>query len=672
MLVLLSLALWIIVVAAFPAFGEPEQIGMDSLKQSIERQPDDTNKVRNLCALAKKLARSSPRESLEFAEKALQLAKKFQSPIHELEALYAIGNAEYRNDHLIPALEYCLKAYQIAIQLNHTERMATILNRLGTIYRKQKNYPKAKESLTKANELYTSIRDDEGVSATLVNLGDIAATLGHDHESLALYKKALHIDIKIGDTAAIIMDLSNVGGRLRKLQRYDEGRDYLSKAQTMLEGNDDIVSEANILDEFSLLEQEAGNISKAIEYSKKLEALAKLHGLTTRLILAYRGLAELHALQKNFYLAYTYQEKLTQLNDTLYNKENSLKIAAIQKSFELQQQQFRIQLLENTLVQQQQLRNTLIALLVLAGFTVVTLLYIYHQRKKFIKTLELQKMMIETQSIEIQTMNTSLQEQNLHLQQQQTVIQQTNNDLQQTNVTLEHLVYEKNEFLGIAAHDLKNPLTHIVHVSTFLEKHIQRLDTSEVLPQLRSVTNVAAKMNEIITNLLELHALESGKQTVNITDVNFLTILRQIEEFNALKASQKDIHLHFIHQSPNDILLMKTDKTAMQSIIDNLLSNALKFSSPGTSVKVVSTQTKRGVRVEVHDEGPGIQESERKLLFAKFAKLSNKPTSGENSTGLGLCIVKQFVDTLNGQIWHEHGKTRGSVFVVEIPSIFTP
>ncbi len=109
------------------------------------------------------------------------------------------------------------------------------------------------------------------------------------------------------------------------------------------------------------------------------------------------------------------------------------------------------------------------------------------------------------------------------------------------------------------------------------------------------------------------------------------------------------------------------DKSAVNQILDNLVSNALKFSLPGKKVTLSVKQNEGKVRFEVQDEGPGLKEKDKTKLFSKFARLSAIPTAKESSTGLGLYIVKRLTTAMNGMIWCESEFGNGANFIVELP-----
>ena len=103
-------------------------------------------------------------------------------------------------------------------------------------------------------------------------------------------------------------------------------------------------------------------------------------------------------------------------------------------------------------------------------------------------------------------------------------------------------------------------------------------------------------------------------------------------------------------------------------VLENLVSNAVKYSPPGKNIFVRLKRHAEAVRVEVQDEGPGLSAEDQKKLFGKFARLSAKPTGGEHSTGLGLSIVKKMVEAMNGRVWCESELGRGATFIVEFPT----
>mgnify|MGYP002360444683 CR=1 FL=1 len=252
---------------------------------------------------------------------------------------------------------------------------------------------------------------------------------------------------------------------------------------------------------------------------------------------------------------------------------------------------------------------------------------------------------------------------------QKTDIEKVNQELNERNKYLAELNAEKNEFMGIAAHDLKNPLTSIMLSSEITRKYWNRLSEKEIINNITSIYNTAQRMKAIIINLLDTHAIESGAIRLNNKQFSLTEIVSSEIESYKDRATVKNIQLH-IESSPADIQII-ADEEILHEILDNLISNAVKYSPHGKNVYISCTQTlfeeKDTIRISIKDEGQGVSEEDRKKMFGKFQRLSAKPTGGEHSTGLGLSIVKKLVEMMGGSVWCEsEGIGMGATFIVQL------
>jgi signal transduction histidine kinase len=170
-------------------------------------------------------------------------------------------------------------------------------------------------------------------------------------------------------------------------------------------------------------------------------------------------------------------------------------------------------------------------------------------------------------------------------------------------------------------------------------------------------------MSDIISNLLDLNAIESGMINLRIGEISIGELFEKTIAEYTQKAEQKNIKL--ISSVTEETIL--ADKNAVIEVMENLLSNAVKYSSHGKNIYLRAEVKNSLYRIEIKDEGPGLTEEDKKKLFQKFAKLSAKPTAGENSTGLGLSIVKKLVEAMTGSIGCESEAGQGATFIVELP-----
>lgn len=240
-------------------------------------------------------------------------------------------------------------------------------------------------------------------------------------------------------------------------------------------------------------------------------------------------------------------------------------------------------------------------------------------------------------------------------------------ELEAKNAQLMQLNQEKDEFLGIAAHDLKNPLSTIQGMAQFIENALPDLSTSQIAKYIHLIESSSKQMFNLISNLLDVNALELGKIDVCLVEVDLLPILSMLVNNHAVAAQAKQISLEFFYEETGYITYI--DENLIQQVFDNLLSNAIKYSPLEKTVYVNLLKTNRIVRCEIQDEGVGLTQQEQALLFKKFSRLSSRPTAGEHSTGLGLFIVKKMVELMNGKVWCESESGRGSTFIVEFPAV---
>ncbi|WP_026996902.1 PAS domain-containing sensor histidine kinase [Flectobacillus major] len=239
-----------------------------------------------------------------------------------------------------------------------------------------------------------------------------------------------------------------------------------------------------------------------------------------------------------------------------------------------------------------------------------------------------------------------------------------NQELNRLNEQLFHINQEKNRFIGIASHDLQNPLTNIKLIAGKFRKTAQNLSDSQ-RRWIDELVNTTDRMASLIKNMLSINRIERDTVNPDFEQHNIVELLTtSLSRFEEI-ATRKQIKIHF--ESDSDSLIANTDPDYLTEIIENLVSNAIKFSYNNTSIWVSLSQNSEQLTLQVTDQGQGILEEEKTLLFRRFQKLSAKPTSNESSTGLGLSIVKELTEQLGGTISCESKVGIGTAFIVHLP-----
>jgi two-component system, sensor histidine kinase and response regulator len=232
---------------------------------------------------------------------------------------------------------------------------------------------------------------------------------------------------------------------------------------------------------------------------------------------------------------------------------------------------------------------------------------------------------------------------------------------EQTIAFLKNSHETKDRFLRIATHDLKSPLNNIRLAQYYLR---EMLDTNPTaIDALDIIEDTVNTMTELVDDFLDSSALESGKTELQLEQVEVETLLWNVIARYSATASRKNITL-LLGKSQGIVV---ADYTRLEQIMSNLVSNAIKYSPADGIVTVSSGLMNDQVRISVADEGSGIPPEEHPRLFQAFSKLSNRPTGGENSTGLGLWIVKELAQMHQGTAGADFPAEGGSVFWVDLP-----
>lgn len=239
---------------------------------------------------------------------------------------------------------------------------------------------------------------------------------------------------------------------------------------------------------------------------------------------------------------------------------------------------------------------------------------------------------------------------------QKELLEERNYELQATNEL-------KNKFIGMAAHDLRNPLASIRGFSEILLEG----ELSEEQRDFLTIINTnSSHMLKLVHDLLDVSVIESRKLELDLQPVSLGTLVRErIAVFKGLAQHKGSRLVATMGNDETDVCQLDIGRGIQ--VIDNLLSNAIKFSPPDSTISVTEQIDNQHVCISVKDEGPGLSEEDQTSMFQDFKKLSAKPTGDESSTGLGLAIVKRIVEAHKGEIRVESELGKGANFIFRLP-----
>ncbi|MCH9734250.1 MAG: hybrid sensor histidine kinase/response regulator [Actinomycetia bacterium] len=238
-------------------------------------------------------------------------------------------------------------------------------------------------------------------------------------------------------------------------------------------------------------------------------------------------------------------------------------------------------------------------------------------------------------------------------------------EIQKNNEELEKLNQEKNNFVGMAAHDLKNPLGVVSGYVKLLAMDLGDTLSPAQAAMFERIDESTDFMLNLINDLLDVSAIESGGLGLRLQAGDIGELIERNVLANSELAKAKDIELKFL--APGERIDLKYDQERIEQVLNNLISNALKYSFGGTTVTVALSRAGNYACIAVKDQGQGIPESDLGDLFGAFSRASVETTGGETSTGLGLNICERIVNEHGGRFEVESTVGKGSCFTFFLP-----
>ncbi len=228
---------------------------------------------------------------------------------------------------------------------------------------------------------------------------------------------------------------------------------------------------------------------------------------------------------------------------------------------------------------------------------------------------------------------------------------------------IDELVREKQQIISLVSHDIKAPLNRVFALVQLMQMEGENL-TEDQLDYLTKMHLVVADGLGMIRNLVDYRNIEYKRIEIIPEEMDLVPVVRLVVlNFSSL-ASKKNIEIDL--ESPSTVLIQSDHHCVIRSV-ENLISNAVKFSKEGKKVSIKISDHEQGATISVQDEAGGFSEDDLKKMYGKFQKLSSMPTAGESTTGLGLLIVKLMLAKVMGKVACTTTEGIGSVFTITLP-----
>jgi len=250
----------------------------------------------------------------------------------------------------------------------------------------------------------------------------------------------------------------------------------------------------------------------------------------------------------------------------------------------------------------------------------------------------------------------------LRLQHREIVTQKEEIEAQRNNIS--ELNKTKDKFFAIIAHDLRNPISGIYQLSELMNEDFEQLDIEKMKEYISLIHVSTKKTHELLNNLLSWAMIQTGGMKISKSEFSINRIFEDNMELFGENMRSKNIKVELL--AKNDCLV-RADKKMINTVIRNLIHNAIKFTNAGGKITLNITQKEKFWHISVADSGIGIDPKDIPLLFDAGESTKSVGNSSEKGTGLGLVLCKEFVELHNGTIWATSELDKGTTFYFTLP-----
>lgn len=629
-------------------YGKAGDSVRDSIFKEVYQLPNDSAKVDSLNRWANRYRDIKASITLELSNLASELAASLGYDKGELNSTLSAAGIYERYGLFDRSLEYYERAIDLAREVKDTTQLAWIYNGMGVLHEDNKSTELAYDYFMRSRETLLDLGLEVKATYPLINLGSMYHDMDSNAKALETYQFILDNHPAPKDRRRNAALFNNLGNLYLDLDETRKGLSFLFQALEL---------KVALKNEY-FLPNTTNNIAKGYMVLENFDSarffMDSTHNILKRIkggeyvLETMRLDANLQAGYGNYSEAYELMKQLNFRKDSVEKVSRAEEMRNLLAVFQVDEQNARIELLEK----ENEIINTRSRTLWLAIIGLVIVLILVSII--FFLNFRLNK--------KLKSMNQRLIDKNGKISSQRREIMFQKGVLEQKNQKLEDLIREKDGIIGFVAHDLKAPINKTLALLDLLGTDVG--DEKKKLVEMIKDSNLNAQ--ELIKDLLLINSIEQDDATKieERIDLNKL-ILKKIESFK-MDADRKNISLQ--GGSEDHDIHIKAYAKDLGRILDNFISNALKFSEPGTTVEVGVSRREGRLVVFVKDEGPGISPEDQGKMFKKFQKLSARPTGGESSHGLGLAIVKSLADKIGGEIKFQSELGKGTTFEIFLPS----
>lgn len=621
--------------------------------------------------------RVQPDKSIEYGNKALELARKLNDLKAEGDIYYLIGLSFHSQSDYKSAMNYYDSSFVMRKKIKDNVGIGEYLNRYAMISEVRGEYEKAIDLCQKSIRILEKEKDQKALARSYNSLGilyyitgdieqakeqsykslkfaerindDMIHATSHEHLGIIYikekdYDKALyHVEStielrkKANDRIGLGGAYGNLGLIYRNLRRFDESLKYFSESLIIRKELNSKRSIAASLAGIGITYYEMGKYENSLTYLLQAFSIRKATGDKRGIVASSNRLANTYFKMQDYKNAFEYLKLAKNENDSLINEQKLKAIAELQEKFEREKRDKEILLLQKENTIQTNFRNFLLILTLMLTVIIGFVVKAYSSKRKT---------------------NFKLIEKNNQVTMQKEALQHLNEQLKETNAT-------KDKFFSIIAHDLKSPYQGLLGYSQLLTTEYATLSEEEKISFIGSIEKLSNSTYKLLENLLEWSRLQTGQ--INFVPERFDLLLELYPTLSLLKQTSQNKKIDF-NYSIDKAVSVYADVNMVSTIVRNIVANAIKFTHPFGKVTLTSNSKGDFIEMSVSDNGVGIKPEKIDTLFKIDQSTSTEGTAKEKGTGLGLLLCKEMIEKHGGKIWVESRENEGSTFFFTLPA----
>ncbi|HPP90688.1 tetratricopeptide repeat-containing sensor histidine kinase [Tenuifilum sp.] len=600
---------------------------LEALAKVLER-PDDSVKVVTLKLLCWENRNSDPDKAIEYGQMAVSLAKSLNLKMELSDSYNRLGIAYRNKGRYAQALECYFNGLEVSRTHGFDKHLAFQYNNLADLYNRLGLYGRALEFGKRAMEYAQKVNDDYTLAYIYNIMGTIYKNKNELDSALNCFTHSLELRQKIGYNQGIATSHLNIGSIELLREQYSKSLQSIQTAIDLYSPKNDLQGIAIAYYYKGQLYNKLGNFNNAIYcFDESLKYNESFKNLTVSRD-CYNGLAYAYAKKKLFDKAYYFSSKATEINDSISLSQYVERLTQLTEALKYEEtlnlQKEREKALAERLDFQRNIIKLYIAIIILLALIVGLVIYFYIKRAKDIRLLQAQR-------DEINMLNST-----------------------------------KDRFFSILAHDLKNQLTSIVTIAQMVKDKSLAIGDDGLIEFSKRLYALGFATNDLLENVLSW-IKSQGKQV--IARKSNIDLKEFIDRVILTQKPAAEIKSVAINNRVEPGISIHTDADMLSTVVRNLISNAIKFSSSGGRVDVFAFPKGNHVEISITDYGVGMPRETTDRLFNTLESLTQPGTMNEQGSGLGLIICNQLVTDLGGQIKVTSEPQRGSTFTVSLPHV---